>query len=144
MATLGGVKSEDEASRWHTDNLDHWNRHGFGIWIFRIARDGQFVGRGGLREVQVGGDREIELGYALLDQYWGIGFASEMAREILRTGFDRLQLESIVALIAADNTRSRRVAEKMGFRFERDVIWKNLPVELYRLRYQEWTLRQDR
>jgi HAD superfamily hydrolase (TIGR01509 family) len=44
MATLGGVKSEDEADKWLLDNLDHWNRHGFGIWIFRDACDGRVAG----------------------------------------------------------------------------------------------------
>lgn len=141
MASLGGVKSESEAGQWLLDNLDHWKRHGFGIWIFRDACDGQFVGRGGLRDVEVGGGREIELGYALLDKYWGKGFAIEMAREILQLGFDKYELKSIVALIDADNIRSRRVAEKLGFHFERNVAWKGFPAMLFRLRCQEWIRR---
>jgi [ribosomal protein S5]-alanine N-acetyltransferase len=141
MATLGGIKSEAEADQWLSDNLDNWNRHGFGIWIFRDACDEQFVGRSGIREVEVGGGREVELGYALLDKYWGMGFATEMAREILKLGFDRFQLKSIVALIDADNIRSRRVAEKLGFHFERNVTWKGLPAMLFRLHCQEWIKR---
>ncbi|HET6142671.1 MAG TPA: GNAT family N-acetyltransferase [Candidatus Acidoferrales bacterium] len=139
MATLGGVKSEDEANQWLSANLSHRDRRGFGIWIFRDARDGHFVGRGGLREVEVGGGWEVELGYALLDKFWGLGFASEMARELLKIAFERFQLQSVVAIIAAENSRSRRVAEKMGFQFECDVTWKNLPARLYRLRRQERT-----
>jgi [ribosomal protein S5]-alanine N-acetyltransferase len=138
MATLGGVRSEDESSRWMTENLDHWNRHGFGIWIFRDANDGNFVGRGGLRRVEVGGGHEVELGYALLDKYWGVGLATEMAKEILKIGFERFQLESVIALIDAANIRSRRVSEKLGFRFERNVTWKRLPAMMYRLRRREW------
>jgi [ribosomal protein S5]-alanine N-acetyltransferase len=91
--------------------------------------------------VEVGGGREVELGYALLDKYWGMGFAMEMAREILKLGFDRFQLKSIVALIDADNIRSRRVAEKLGFHFERHVTWKGLPAMLYRLQSQDWIRR---
>lgn len=138
MATLGGVKSEDEACRWLSDNLAHWDRHGFGIWVFRDRRDGSFVGRAGLRDVEVDGVREVELGYALLDEYWGMGLASEMAQEVLEIGFGRLQLKSIVALIAAENYRSQRIAKKMGFHFERTVVWKNLPAGLYRLLRPEW------
>jgi HAD superfamily hydrolase (TIGR01509 family) len=141
MATLGGIKSEAAASQWLNDNLDHWKRHGFGIWIFRDVCDGRFIGRGGIRDVEVGGGREVELGYALLDKDWGMGFAMEMAREILNLGFDRFQLKSIVALIDADNIRSRRVAEKLGFHFERNVTWKGLPAMLYRLRSQNWIRR---
>jgi RimJ/RimL family protein N-acetyltransferase/ubiquinone/menaquinone biosynthesis C-methylase UbiE len=139
MATLGGVKSDNEANQWLDENLAHWDRHGFGIWIFRDACDGHFVGRGGLREVELGADRELELGYALVDKYWGMGFATEMGREILKIGFNRFRLKSIVALIAAENTRSQRVAEKLGFHFEREVNWKGLPTGLYRLESKDWT-----
>jgi len=138
MATLGGVRSEDESNKWLLENLNHWNRHGFGIWIFRMASDGQFIGRSGLRRVAVGGGTEVELGYALLDNHWGKGFATEIAREILKIGFERFQLESIIALIAAANIRSRRVTKKLGFRFERDVTWKGLPAMMYRLHSKDW------
>jgi RimJ/RimL family protein N-acetyltransferase len=134
MATLNGIKSADESNQWLDVNLSHWDRCGFGIWIFRDVRDGQFAGRGGLREVEVGGGREVELGYALVDKYWGMGLASEMARALLKIAFERFHLYSVVAIIAAENKRSRRVAEKAGFQFERDVTWKNLPAGLYRLR----------
>jgi HAD superfamily hydrolase (TIGR01509 family) len=132
MATLGGVRSEDESNRWLIENLEHWSRYGYGIWIFRNASDGQFVGRCGLRHVEVGGGSEVELAYALLASYWGMGFATEMTKAILKMGFEHLQMESVVALIDAANTRSRHVADKLGFRFERNVVWKDLPAMLYR------------
>jgi HAD superfamily hydrolase (TIGR01509 family) len=139
MAKMGGVRSEHESNKWLLENLDHWNRHGFGIWIFRMASDRQFIGRSGLRRVEVGGGSEVELGYALLDNHWGRGLATEIAREILKIGFERFQLESVVALIDAANIRSRRVAEKLGFRFERDVTWKGLHTMMYRLHSKNWT-----
>jgi [ribosomal protein S5]-alanine N-acetyltransferase len=132
MATLGGVRSEDESNRWLIENLEHWSRYGFGIWIFRDANDGQFVGRCGLRYVEVGGGSELELAYAILSSNWGMGFATEMTKVILKMGLDHLQMESVVALIDSANTRSRRVADKLGFRFERNVVWKDLPAMLYR------------
>ncbi len=132
MATLGGVRSEEESSQWLAENLDHWNRHGFGIWIFREATDGRFVGRGGLRRVEVEGRSEIELAYALLHDYWGMGLATEMSEAILKMGVERFQMDGAVALIAAANHRSRRVVEKLGFHFERNVEWKGSPIMMYR------------
>lgn len=132
MATLGGVRSEDESSRWMTENLDHWDRHGFGIWIFRNATDGRFVGRGGIRCVEVGGSSEIELAYALLSDCWGMGLGTEMSEAILRMGLERFQVIRVVALIDAANNRSRRLAEKLGFEFEKNVVWKGFPMLLYR------------
>ncbi len=132
MATLGGIRSEEESDRWFRDNLEHWTRNSFGIWVFRDHCTGQFVGRGGIRRVEVDGGSEVELGYALSSKYWNMGLASEMAKAILTYSADRLNLKDVVALIAESNAKSRRVAMKCYFRFERNVVWKNEPVMLYR------------
>ena len=86
MATLGGVRSEEESERWLRENLEHWERHGFGIWVFRDATSGQIAGRAGLRRVEVEGVSEVELGYVLASAFWGQGLATEMSRAILERG----------------------------------------------------------
>jgi [ribosomal protein S5]-alanine N-acetyltransferase len=133
MATLGGIRSDDETRRFLRDNLDHWDHHGYGLWIFRDPGDGQFVGRGGLRKVHVGGNDEVELAYALLAAHWGQGLAMEMAEAILTVGFERLGLSAVVAFTLPTNRASRRVMEKVGCTFERDIIHAGLPHVLYRV-----------
>jgi [ribosomal protein S5]-alanine N-acetyltransferase len=56
MTTLGGLRSDEETERYLSDNLDHWDRYGYGIWLFTGATNGRFVGRAGLRNTRVGGD----------------------------------------------------------------------------------------
>src|SRR5437879_1396450 len=70
-ATLGGVRSEEETRVFLQKGLEHWERHGFGLWIFRDLTEGQFVGRAGLRYAAVDGKDEVELAYALMSEYWG-------------------------------------------------------------------------
>jgi [ribosomal protein S5]-alanine N-acetyltransferase len=139
MANLGGVRSEFESASWLQSNLDHWDRHGFGIWVFRFESNQLFVGRGGLRCVAVNGASEVELNCALLAQYWGKGLATEMARAVLTWGFYRHEMETVIILVDSANVASRRVAEKLGFRFETNVTWKSLPTMLYRLRRIEFS-----
>src|SRR5512134_3255498 len=79
MATLGGVRSDDQTRQFLRDSLQHWDRHGYGLWMFRAKTDGQFVGRGGLRNVHVDGNDAVELAYALMPAFWGSGLATEMA-----------------------------------------------------------------
>ena len=133
MATLGGVRSEEETQRWLGENLDHWDRNGFGIWVFRDAADGQVTGRAGLRRVEIEDEAEIELGYALASKFWGNGLATEMGDAILDRGLPSIPMDRVIALIEASNVRSQRVAARLGFRFERNVIWKGLPTMLHRL-----------
>ena len=57
---LGGLGSPATSAKYLDDNLAHWDRHGFGLWIFRKA-DGAFGGRAGARRIDIEGAPEIEL-----------------------------------------------------------------------------------
>ena len=134
MATLGGVRGEAETLALLDDNIEHWARHGFGLWIFCDRSSGEFAGRGGLRHVEIEGTDEVELAYALLVPYWGRGLATEMGAAILEVGCDRIGLEDIVCFTTTANRASRRIMEKLGFRYERDFERAGLPHVLHRLR----------
>jgi ribosomal-protein-alanine N-acetyltransferase len=132
MATLGGVRSAHQTRLFLSRNLAHWIRHGFGLWMFHARSEGGFVGRGGLRHVRLGGAPEIEVSYAVLSDFWGRGLASEMAASFLDVAFGRLALANVVAFTLPTNHGSRRVMEKLGFSYEREVIYTGAPHVLYR------------
>jgi ribosomal-protein-alanine N-acetyltransferase len=132
MATLGGTRSDAETRAFLRGNLEHWARHGFGLFVFRDRVSGAFVGRGGLRHVDLGGKDEVELAYALMEAFWRRGLATEMAASVLKLGTDRLRLTDIVAFTLTTNIASRRVMEKLGLRFERDICHAGLSHVLYR------------
>jgi RimJ/RimL family protein N-acetyltransferase len=134
MATLGGLRSEDETRQAHRRNLDHWDRHGFGLWVFRDRNDLRFAGRGGLRRVLVEGAGEVELAYGFMPEFWGRGLATEVARAILALASEHLGLDDVACFTLPTNLASRRVMEKAAFTFERDVIHAGLPHVLYRTR----------
>jgi ribosomal-protein-alanine N-acetyltransferase len=129
MATLGGLRSDEESAHYLRDNLDHWYRYGYGMWVFRDRAHGRFVGRAGLRNTHVGGNDEVELAYALMADYWGRGLATE----ILKLAFVRLDLDDIVCFTLPTNRASQRVMEMAGFEYERDVVHAGTPHVLYRV-----------
>ncbi|MCF4967399.1 GNAT family N-acetyltransferase [Nostoc sp. CMAA1605] len=133
MATLGGVRSDEETRLFIFNNLHHWQSYGFGLWVFRDKNNHQFVGRAGLRNTSVEGINEVELAYALMDKFWGQGLATEMGEQILKIGFELLKLKDIVCFTLTTNQASQRVMEKLGFKYEREIIHANLPHLFYRL-----------
>lgn len=133
VATLGGVRTAEWMQEWLDRQLEHWEHNRYGLWTMRLRASGAFIGRGGLRLVNIEGTPEVELGYGLLPDYWGQGLAAEMSREALRLGFGVLGLPSIVSFTLPTNLRSRRVMEKAGLQFERDILWADLPHVLYRV-----------
>jgi [ribosomal protein S5]-alanine N-acetyltransferase len=142
MATLGGVRSPEQTREWLAPRLEHWRRYGFGLWLVRDREAGRFAGRGGLHHVEIDSRDEIEVAYSFLPDYWGRGLATELACASIRAAFAVLNLPEIVCFTLTTNRASQRVMQKAGFRYERDVVYKDLPHVLYRLRQNEMVSRE--
>jgi ribosomal-protein-alanine N-acetyltransferase len=138
MATLGGIRAADETAQFLERQLVHWATHGFGWWLVRDLLTGRFIGRGGLRHVTVNDRAEVEVGYGLMPESWGRGLATELAHESVRVGFEELHRPDLVSFTLPTNRASRRVMEKVGFCYERDVVYGDLPHVLYRHTASAW------
>ena len=138
MATLGGLRDEASTREWLAPVVGHWDQHGFGLWMFRDRESGHFAGRGGLRRLQIDGAAETEVAYALMPEFWGRGLASEIARASIQVAFESLALADLVCFTLPTNRASRRVMERAGFRYEKDVLHADLPHVLYRLEADAW------
>jgi len=119
---LGGVRTAEQTRTYLDANLAHWDRHGFGLWVIR-DQDGRFLGRAGLRHLDIQGVDEIEIAYTFHQAYWGLGYASEIAAALRDIGFCAMGLPDLVGIVLVDNLASRRVLEKTGFIFER--VYRN-------------------
>ena len=132
MATLGGVWTSEKASQKIQWNCEQWKLHGHGQWTFFDRTNKEFAGRGGIRKVVVNDREEVELGYALMPQFWGRGLAVEIGEKALSIAFDRFNYPSVVCYTLTGNKRSQRVMEKLGFTFEGNVSLADKPHIFYR------------
>jgi ribosomal-protein-alanine N-acetyltransferase len=122
MATLGGVRSAEESAEFLSKNLEHWDRNGFGQWMFRDA-SGQLVGRGGLRWIDPSvGEEIVEVGYAFRRSAWGVGYATEATTAVIGIARDHYGMQQLGAITLVTNTASMRVLTKCGFTLEREVV----------------------
>ena len=113
------------------------------IWFaITLRNDGRQIGGIGLTVEQQ--HRHAELGYWLGVPYWGEGFATEAAREMLRYGFEDLGLHRIHASHFKHNPASGRILVKLGMHYEgcqRQHIrkWDQfVDLELYGVLRPEW------
>ncbi|MFI6597332.1 GNAT family N-acetyltransferase [Nonomuraea sp. NPDC050536] len=67
-------------------------------------------------------NRQGEVGYILHPDHHGHGYAAEAAREMLRLGFEGLDLHRIIGRLDARNAASARVLEKLGMRREAHLV----------------------
>lgn len=134
MRTLGGIRTEDDTRTYLRRNLEHWDRYGYGLWILFDRRDDTFVGRSAIRHIELAGKDEIEVGYALMHEYWGRGLATEVTREMARLALSDLGIGDLVAFTLPENVASQRVVEKSGGVYEGEIVHANQRHLLYRLR----------
>lgn len=81
-----------------------------------LKENGQVIGRGTIH-VDIGQD-EAMVGWILHKEYWGRGFATEMAKALIQYCFETLQLHRVYVLWHPDNIGSWKVMEKCGMRKE--------------------------
>ncbi len=139
MQWLGGTRDDAALDAYLARNLAHWEQFGYGVWILRSADSGAFAGRSVLRHVDVDGVDEVEVGYGFLPVYWGRGLATEITAACLDVARRDVGLDSVVGLAAPGNAASRRVLEKSGLRFEREVQLDSGPHALYRIVFKHGT-----
>jgi RimJ/RimL family protein N-acetyltransferase len=113
-------------------DLRHWESHGWGPWVVEDG-DGAFLGRAGLNTTRVAGEQVVELAWAVIGAAQGRGVATAAALAGVEEA-RRLGLREVVSFTLPDNAASRRVMEKAGLVFERDITHGGLPHVLYRLR----------
>jgi ribosomal-protein-alanine N-acetyltransferase len=145
MRYMGGktlTRDETEAS---IARMVGWSEaDGFGQLAVVRKDDGELLGRCGiliwetepwkpLSKAEADGETEIEIGYALGQAHWGRGYATEAATAVRDYAWTELGETRLIALIQHGNEASRRVAEKLGMEYERDVELRFARVRLYAL-----------
>ena len=96
--------------------IPNYEALGFGFYIIERLEDQVRVGNCGLTLRD--GMEHADIGYSLLDQYEGHGYAYEAARAILQYGFEVYKLKHIEAMVTAENERSLHLLRKLGMHYK--------------------------
>ncbi|MBT3535778.1 MAG: GNAT family N-acetyltransferase, partial [Rhodospirillaceae bacterium] len=97
--------------------IDHWQRHGFGLWAVFDKQTDALLGECGLRYRDP--EPEVEISYGLAKSTWGKGLATEASLAVLDYGFRVIGLEEVVAIAKASNLPSHRVMVKIGMHLDK-------------------------
>jgi len=113
-----GVRSIEDAHRYLREGpLAMYEKYGFGLWHAARNSDGAAVGTCGL--LRRDNLPDVDIGYAFLPEFWGLGYAIEAAEATMRHGAKEFGLRRVIAVVSQGNNPSIRVLEKLGMRYER-------------------------
>jgi RimJ/RimL family protein N-acetyltransferase len=108
-------------------DLAHWARYGFGRWTVMLGETA--IGFGGMTHRD--GFAGLNLSYHLHPDYWRRGFGGELATAAVDIAFQELGAPSVIGLVRPINVASRRVLEKAGLTYRRDIVYGGHPGLLY-------------
>lgn len=137
------TRAESDAA---VDRIEaHFESNGFGLWAVELPDVAPFIGWIGLSRPRFEAPfmPAVEVGWRLVAEHWGRGYATEGARAAVAFGFDEVGLDEIVSFTVPANLPSRAVMERLGMTHDPDDDFDHPMVEpgtpwhrhvLYRLR----------
>ena len=134
----GGTPSTHEEAVASVERvLKRYAEHpGQGVWHASRRDDGRFIGWISLKFA--GASQDVEIGYRLVFDAWGSGFATELSRAMLGRGFDVLGLSRIIGVTHPDNHASQRVLAKVGMRDEGFGRYYDQDLRLFAIDRARW------
>lgn len=115
-----GVRGIPDALDYLRDGpLAMYRQQGCGLRRIELACSGESIGMCGL--LRRDWLEAHDIGFALLPQFAGRGFAAEAAAAVLEDAFVVQRLRRVLAIVQPDNVRSLRLLDRLGFRLERRV-----------------------
>lgn len=89
------------------------------VWAIVLKDNKKLIGSIGLHKDPIRNVENVKMiGYVLSQEYWGKGIMPEAVKEILRYGFEELDLALVSVQHYPFNHNSKRVIEKCGFQYE--------------------------
>ncbi|HSK71184.1 MAG TPA: GNAT family N-acetyltransferase [Pyrinomonadaceae bacterium] len=113
-----GVMTNDQAEAFWQKLFEKLYPQGFNIWAVFVKEDSRYVGHAGIYPRPTRKE-DWEFVYFLNRHSWGKGFATEIARRLVKFAFEELNLPEVFATVDDPHFDSIHVLEKAGMKFER-------------------------
>jgi ribosomal-protein-alanine N-acetyltransferase len=119
---IGGPFSADEVRTRLRKEIEWMRTNKVQYWPTFLLRNHQFAGCAGLRPYKHE-EQVLEMGVHLRPEYWGQGLAQEAGQAVITFAFETLGVKAVFAGHHPANGPSRRLIEKLGFRFTHNEFY---------------------
>jgi RimJ/RimL family protein N-acetyltransferase len=144
MHHLGGAQSRTAAWRTVCMITGAWSVRGFSLFSVIEKATGRWIGR--LGPWQPEGWPGTEVGWGLVREAWGRGYAAEGAAAAIDYAFDELGWTEVIHCIDPANARSVKVAQRLGSRLLRRAFLPlaagDLGIDVWGQSREDWRARR--
>ncbi|MDQ3111689.1 MAG: GNAT family N-acetyltransferase [Bacteroidota bacterium] len=109
-----------------------------GLNVLIDKNTNEFIGQCGLLIQTVDGKEEMEIGYSLMPQHRKKGYAMEAASKCRDFAFENDFRDALISIIHIDNVNSAKVAIANGMMKEKQTVYMDNPVNIFRITKETW------
>ena len=134
--------AQEQCEKWFSlaENRYKNDLGGMNVLVDKITN--KMVGQCGLLIQEVDDIKALEIGYSILPEFRGMGYATEAAKKCRDYAFEHQFTKSLISIIHIDNVMSEKVAMRNGMKLSKKTIFKGMPVHIYRIDIEEWKKRK--
>ena len=104
--------SQTLATEWIQSQLKRYENQGLGFLALIEKETNNFIGLAGILPRDINETTEYEIAYSLKKEFWGKGFATEVATHLKEFGLKNNIATRLVSIIDKENKDSINVAQK--------------------------------
>ncbi|MDF9796081.1 ribosomal-protein-alanine N-acetyltransferase [Catalinimonas alkaloidigena] len=101
-----------------------------GLFSVKSKQHQRFIG---IAKLVYLNEYQAEVGYGMMPEYWGKGYASEILKTIINYAESALHVSELVAIVDPQNQASKKVLAKQHFHFLSKGSENTKPTEHFRL-----------
>ena len=123
------IKTNEQARNYLENGpLKSYQTNGFGLSLVQLKTSNKSIGMCGL--IKRDYLDHVDIGFAFLPDYTGMGYAYEVAKRTIQYAMNELQKENILAITLPENSSSIKLLEKIGFKYDKNFITEDTREEL--------------
>ena len=128
------IKTKTEAQKILDSVLQQYTERGIGRFAVIEKASGDFIGWSGLRfntEYNMNGfTKYYDVGYRLIERFWGKGYATESGKASVDYAFNTMKLPELYATTEISNQASHYALLKIGLQYKTDFFFEQEQMNL--------------
>lgn len=128
--SMKGVMDKYQSMEMLRQWIENYENNILAPWA--LIMEGDLIGYAGLDVRIIEGEEKVQITFRLAKEFWGRGYATEIAAAIKNYAFSELGLNEIIAIVDPDNIGSIKTIEKIGMTFDREVNYEGLYLHVYK------------
>ncbi|MFT5822208.1 MAG: ribosomal-protein-alanine N-acetyltransferase [Crocinitomix sp.] len=125
--------------KWFDKVLNRYENDLGGLNVLIDKQTGKFIGQCGLLVQTVENETFLEIGYSILPEYWGMGYATEAAIKAKVEAFQHNYADLLISIVHIENEGSATVARRNGMSLLKSMDdYIGMPIHMFGIHKNEW------